>query len=477
MVEYKNIYMKRITTLSVIATIGGICLVIIILSGEHCGECFSAPIMAAKLFACSLVIIIGSVYFKTNFLKTENIIFDIESQPLLETDEAADGVPFAGEGIIEPENDKTLNSLYTNMPCVYFHSIKEKYVKKGKSSRWEVVENFALFLPFFIKDERGKIKIDLRDMDFDFSNYKIPIQHSDFPAPKNSEIDCEPILKNSPYIEKQSGFLGLFRSTERYRISEFVLRPGVEVFAYGIARKENDTFVLHEDERCPLIISRKNRDQYVEEFYKGGNLIYLSHLLITAGYTILLLSANYFLRLNPVLILTFLLAGNGIIMGSTIFSIYNRIVTLRNRAINALSNIEVELKRRTDLIPGLVEIVKEYSRYEKEVQQIITESRAEIIFSKELPKEKKPVINSLVATIENYPNLKASGNFLDLMRTLVDTEERIAYSREFYNRSVRKYNTLISQFPFLLVSAPLGMREMDFLSIARGETVTPKVNI
>jgi LemA protein len=234
-----------------------------------------------------------------------------------------------------------------------------------------------------------------------------------------------------------------------------------------VSRRNGELF-LHEDERCPLIISKKNRDQYVEEFYRGGNLVYFVHFLITIGYTIALFSLNYFLQLDPLKLLALLFIGNFVITGSVIFSLYNRIVTLKNRALNALSNIEVELKRRADLIPNLVEVVKGYAKYEKEVQKIIAEARAEIMFSKELKKEEKPVIPSLVAIIENYPDLKASENFQNLMRNLIDTEERIAYSREFYNRTVRKYNTIINQFPFLLISSPLKLKEMDFLSIGRG---------
>lgn len=129
------------------------------------------------------------------------------------------------------------------------------------------------------------------------------------------------------------------------------------------------------------------------------------------------------------------------------------------------------------MIPNLAEVVKKYSKYEKEVQKIIAESRAKVIFSKELPKETEPVIPSLVAVIENYPDLKASEQFQYLMRSLIDTEERIAYSREFYNRSIRKYNTLIQQFPFLLVSSFLKIKQMDFLSISRGEAETPIVSL
>jgi len=466
--------MKRITFISTILAIAAICFFVIIISGEHCDECFSPPVMAMKFLVCGLVIIAGSIYFKAEYLKTESIIFDIESEPIRETDEAVDDVPFAGNGIIESDDDKTINSPYTNTPCVYFHAIKEKYVQQGKSSRWETVENIAIFLPFYLRDQKGRLKVDFMDIDHDFSKYQIPFYKGGVSYSKNSEIDCEVLLKKQPYYEKGEGLFGAF-SSARLRRSEFVLRPGTEVFVCGKVFKNKEELTLHESEQYPLIISRKNREQYVEEFYKGGNLVYLSHLLAMFGYTLFIFALNHFLRFN--FLLTPLFIGNAIILGSAIFSLYNRIITLKQRAMNALSNIEIDLKRRFDLIPNLIEVVKGYSKHEKEIQQIIAEARAGIVFSKNLESGSGPIIPSLVATIENYPDLKASEQFQSLMRTLVDTENRIAYSREFYNRSVRKYNTLISQFPFIIVSYPLEMKEMDFILIGRGERANRQITI
>lgn len=463
--------MTRITTYSTIAKIAFIVLIIVILTGDDCDECFSATVMALKFFVSGLVMMTASVYFKIKFLKTENIIFDVESQPLLETDEATDGVPFAGEGVVE--SDRIIKSPYTNTDCVYFHGIKEMYVKSGKSGRWEVVENIALFVPFYVKDDRGKLKIDLINFDDDFSGYKIPLGRF-VPNPQNSEVDCDAMLKRNYALSNERHLIPFFNAG-RYRWSEFVLRPETRIFAYGMVSRINGDLTLHEDVKCPLIISKKNRDRYVEEFYQGGNLVYLAHLLATIGYTAALFSLNYFIRLDAVRFSTLLFIGNLIIGGSVIFSLYNRIVTLRQRALNALSNVEIELKRRADLIPGIVETVKGYARHEREIQQIATESREKIFFSKNLQKEGKPVIPSLMAAIENYPELKALENFESLMKVLVDTEERIAYSREFYNRNVRKYNTLINQFSFLLVSSPLGAKEMDFISIGKEEKSAPQI--
>jgi len=465
--------MRRITIASTLISIGAICLIFI------GALCFIAPSwfeghpslreeMALEIYVCGIIIAIGGIYFADEFLKVEKIIFDIESLPLFKTNEAVDGAPFAGEGIVEPENGKILKSPYTNTPCVYFHSIKEKYVKGERSGSWIIVENISNFVPFCIKDEGGKLKVDLTNLDNDFSGYIISKRN--IPDPKNSEVDCDAILKHHPYLFSQGTETSILNPffTPKYRVSEFVLKPGTKVFVYGMVSRRDGELVLHEDEKCPLIISKKNRDQYVREFYRGENLIYLRHFLVAIGFTMSLLAINYFVQLNQISLLNLLFFGNTLILGSTIFTVYNRIVTLKNRALNALSNIDIELKRRADLIPSIVEVVKGYAKHESEIQKIVAEGRAQRIFSSELKRPEKPTIPSLVAAIENYPELKASENFQSLMRTLVDTEERIAYSREFYNRTVRKYNTLIKQIPFSLVAKILKLKEMEFVSIVRG---------
>jgi LemA protein len=468
--------MKRITFVSAIATLAVICFSVLFFASENCDTCFSAPVMAVKVLISGLIIIIGGIYFTRQFLRTEKIIFEIESQPLLETDEATEGVPFAGEGVIGAEKEKILTSPYTKTPCVYFHSIKEKYTRQGKSSRWEVVENIASFIPFYIKDKRGRLKINLANLDDDFSGYSIPLSSERTPNPKNSEIDCQAVLKKAPFYKKERLFFPFLSRTIKYRRSEFILKPGIKVFVYGMVSRKDKQLVLEESQRCPLIISQKSRDLYVKEFYTGEKLVYLVHFLVALGYTMILLAISYLLKIKTSNLLLLLFAGNGIILGSIVFSVYNRIITLKNRALNSLSNIDIELKRRANLIPNIVEIVKGYAKHEKEIQKIIAQSRREIIFSKSPPKEReKMTIPSLVAAIENYPDLRASKNFQSLMRTLVDTEERIAYSGEFYNRTVRKYNTLIEQIPFSFVALLSGQKKMNFIAIAKKERVVPEI--
>jgi LemA protein len=190
-----------------------------------------------------------------------------------------------------------------------------------------------------------------------------------------------------------------------------------------------------------------------------------------------MVAIKYLLKLSPSLFLAMLVLGNSGILISIIFTMYNRLITLAQRAEFALNDIDIELKRRADLIPKIVELVKAYTEYEKELQGFIARARAHTVFLKDLPEGSGIDINPLVAIIENYPDLKASENFRGLMTSLVDTEERIVYARAFYNRTVRKLNTLVRQFPFIIISEIFNIKKMEYVSIVAEDRVTPEVNM
>lgn len=420
--------------------------------------------MMIKLFTVGLVLLIGSIYFTRTFLKIEKEIFTIESLPLLETNEATADIPFSCEGKVEAVEGALLSSPYTNTPCVFYHSIAEKYVKRGKHSRWEIVENTLEFNPFYISDKRGKLLVDITNIDNDFSGYKINPVKGIVPDPDKSEIDAFPVLKHEEYsIPKK--VLKFIPVSTRMRRSEYVLMPGANVFLYGFVSKRNNKLVVHEHEKHPLVISTKTKKQYIEEFYAGKNLIYLTHVLTSVGFTISLLSIQYFIRLNPIVLYTILYMGNAGIFGSIVFTIYNRMITLQQRARVALSNIDIELKRRTDLIPQIIELVKHYVRIERSIQAITTDLRVKTAFQNTVPVQTSTAPFTFLTRLENYPQLRGSENFKELMTSLVDTEDRIAYSRTFYNKNVRKLNTLILQFPFNIIGILFRIRPMKFVMI------------
>ncbi|MEM3063500.1 MAG: LemA family protein [Nitrososphaerota archaeon] len=151
--------------------------------------------------------------------------------------------------------------------------------------------------------------------------------------------------------------------------------------------------------------------------------------------------------------------------------IYNVLVQMRFRVKEAWSQIDVQLKRRSDLIPNLVEIVKGYASHEKEVFEKVTQARSALLTASG-PKEAAVAENvltgalkSLFAVAENYPDLKASQNFLDLQNELSDAETKIAASRQFYNSVVLEYNTKIKIFPNVLLASLFNFKPEEFFEI------------
>ena len=162
---------------------------------------------------------------------------------------------------------------------------------------------------------------------------------------------------------------------------------------------------------------------------------------------------------------------------------YNRLITLKNRAKEAWSDIDVQLKRRYNLIPNLVETVKGYATHERELFQKVTEARTKAMGATGT-KEKGQAENmltdtlkSLFAVAENYPQLRASENFVELQRELRDTEDKIQAARRFYNTNVRDLNIKIETVPVNLIAAPLGFKKIDFFEIEESAAREPvKVN-
>jgi LemA protein len=164
---------------------------------------------------------------------------------------------------------------------------------------------------------------------------------------------------------------------------------------------------------------------------------------------------------------------------------YNRLVALRNRAKEAFSDIDVQLKRRYNLIPNLLEAVKGYAAHEKGVFEAVTKARANALLTEQSGNIKNiagaenmltGALKSLFAVAENYPDLKASSNFMELQRELRDTEDKIQASRRFFNTTVMTLNTMIQGFPMVLVAKTLGFKQEEFFEIEEEEKAVPKVS-
>ena len=162
--------------------------------------------------------------------------------------------------------------------------------------------------------------------------------------------------------------------------------------------------------------------------------------------------------------------------------IYNRLVRDRNQVHAAWSDIDVQLKRRHELVPRLVSCVKAYADYEKATLLAVTELRRESIATSQIPKKAaiedamQAGLHRVMAVAEDYPDLKADDNFRQLQSELTDTEDQIQYARRFYNGAVKLYNTRIQSFPHLLLARPLGFTPADFFEIGdEGSRLAPTV--
>ncbi len=163
-------------------------------------------------------------------------------------------------------------------------------------------------------------------------------------------------------------------------------------------------------------------------------------------------------------------------------AVYNGLIKLKNRADEAWSDIDVQLKRRYDLIPNLVETVKGYAAHERGVLENVTKARAAAMVAEESgdPKEVgraenmlSETLKSLFAVSENYPDLKASNNFMELQRELRDTEDKIQASRRFHNANVRDLNIKIQSFPSNLVAGAFGFQKRDFFELEEPKAKDP----
>lgn len=170
-----------------------------------------------------------------------------------------------------------------------------------------------------------------------------------------------------------------------------------------------------------------------------------------------------------------------IIIIVAIIHMYNNLVGLRNRVKNSFSQIEVQLKRRNDLIPNLVETVKGYAAHEKGVLEEVTKARSSVANANSIEEtiaadnQLTGALKTLFAVAENYPDLKANSNFQQLQSELSDTEDKIAYARQFYNDVVLKYNNSCQQFPSNIIAKMFGFSEETFFNAPESERAVPKV--
>ncbi|HUQ98305.1 MAG TPA: LemA family protein [Gemmatimonadaceae bacterium] len=173
-----------------------------------------------------------------------------------------------------------------------------------------------------------------------------------------------------------------------------------------------------------------------------------------------------------------------VVVAVAIMSLYNRLVSLRVRSQNAWSDIDVQLKRRADLVPNLVSTVKGYATHERETLDSVTEARTRAIAAQSAGPAQRAeaeaalttALRGLTVAVEAYPQLQASGGFRDLQNQLATIEDAVQNSRRYYNAVVRDFNTAISTVPSNLVAGPMGYKELEFFQAEAGDRELPKVS-
>ena len=178
------------------------------------------------------------------------------------------------------------------------------------------------------------------------------------------------------------------------------------------------------------------------------------------------------------MIVLWIILGVVVVLALFLWATYNSLVTLKNRVDEAWSDITVQLKRRLDLIPNLVNTVQGYAAHEKGVFEAVTAARANALNAQGVKEtaaaenQFEGALKSLFAVAEAYPDLKASQNFIELQNELVDTEDKIQASRRFYNGGVRDLNIKIELFPNNLFAGLLGFKKREFFELDEAEQAT-----
>ncbi|OGY29276.1 MAG: hypothetical protein A3F33_01305 [Candidatus Woykebacteria bacterium RIFCSPHIGHO2_12_FULL_43_10] len=180
--------------------------------------------------------------------------------------------------------------------------------------------------------------------------------------------------------------------------------------------------------------------------------------------------------------IVWLLLGLVVVVALYLWAVYNGLITAHMRVKESWSGIDIQLKRRSDLIPNLVEVVKGYAKHEKEVFESVTKARASLISASSVHEQAEAnnmltgALKSLFAVAEAYPELKASENFKQLQDELSDTESKIAYARQFYNSNVMDYNTKIKVFPNLIFAGMLSFKVEEFFQASSEEKQEVKLS-
>jgi len=181
--------------------------------------------------------------------------------------------------------------------------------------------------------------------------------------------------------------------------------------------------------------------------------------------------------------LLWILIGVGIIIVGSFILYYNKFIVLDNRIKNALAQIDVQLKKRADLVPSLVKVVKSFAKHETKIMTAVTKARTEMLKGTNIAEKVKAgdklqnALKSIFAIAENYPQLNSNKNYLHLQQELAAIEDKVAYSRQYYNDSILDYDNATKRFPGVFFFKLYGKQKKDYLKIPETSREMPKIDL
>ena len=363
------------------------------------------------------------------------------------------------------QSNAPLQTYLTERPSVWYEwRISERWRKtetyrdkdgKRKTrtrSGWRKIDSGENFQPFFLRDETGQLLVEPEGAKVD--------------APSTMSCICSP---SDPIYYGKGPERAIANSTHRRRFTESSLTPGHAIYVLGPAKLREDVaqpMIAQSKEARYYFISTKSEAEIIRSRSIWALLIMLFSFLFSLAVPVVAISAET--GSDPQQVLTqspewVILSGLSFLAVAGLFYLsllYNGLIRVRNRLFHALGLIEIQLKRRHDLIPRLLECVRGISDYEREVQELVTSARTtgatETRFGAgEVGEEINrgaSLVGGLFALSENYPDLSADENYASFMKELVDTEDRIALARAFYNDSLLALRDRLLTYPDVLVA-------------------------
>lgn len=369
------------------------------------------------------------------------------------------------------ESESPLTSYLAAVRCVYYtFKVEEHWHRvsvgaKGQvqsESGWKAVAQETQSVPIYLKDETGFIRV----------------------LPDGAEVHADTVFNkkcrrdDALYYEKGPQ-TAVASSTHQRRFTEQVIPLHAAVYVVGQARERGDMVAaeIAQSKKTPLFLISTHDERHHSDNYRLWHWLWLTlGLLISIGGTAL----YHVQSLLPSLVWTSLFMSSGVYLVAVatgwIWNAYNNLVNLRQRVSQGWSQIDVELKRRHDLIPNLVQTVEEYRRHESGLQEMVAELRQQAKFSGEDDfTGLQSLSTSLLAVAERYPGLKASESFLALQRSLTETEQRLALARDYYNEIATFYRTRLEVIPERWLGQLTGFKARPLLETTVFERAPVKV--